>query len=235
MIWRARHLQDDRLYECYLAAQTGEAVDPRAAEHMADCESCQKRYAELSMFMSDLRADADAQVDEAFSGDHLRAQQAHILRRIEHLGHAARVISFPKHQPMDALHGESIRVAPRWLAAAAAAGLVVGVGVGTVLQSPFAHRTQHAPATAALTRPATTSSGAAQPAEVQPAAAQPVPVDVAPDPALMSASAPGIDANDDFLQQFEFEVERPLTPELRALDDLTPHAREIRFTTASYR
>ena len=225
MIWRARHLHDDRLYECYLAAQTGEPADPPAAEHLADCEACQERYAELSVFLSDLRADADAHVDDVFSGDALRAQQAHVLRRIEHLGHAARVISFPKNQPNGSLHGEAMRVAPRWLAAAAAAGLVVGVGVGTVLQSPFAHRVPKAAVAAAVAQPAATPLAVAQPATV----------DAVPDPAASAAGSSEIDANDEFLQQLELSVERPLTPELRALDDLTPHAREIAFTTTSYR
>src|SRR5262249_30741463 len=119
VMWRARHLQDDRLYECYVAGQTGEPVDPPSAEHLADCASCQDRLAELSAFMGDIRLEADAQIDEAYSADALHAQQAQILRRIEHLGHPAHVISFPKHQASGSAHGQALRVAPRWLAAAA--------------------------------------------------------------------------------------------------------------------
>ena len=30
---RARHLQDERLFDCYLAVQGGEILDPPVAEH----------------------------------------------------------------------------------------------------------------------------------------------------------------------------------------------------------
>ena len=30
----AEHLQDDHLFECYLAARAGEALDPPAADHI---------------------------------------------------------------------------------------------------------------------------------------------------------------------------------------------------------
>ncbi len=31
---RAHHLQDDRLFDCYLAVQSGELLDPPVAEHL---------------------------------------------------------------------------------------------------------------------------------------------------------------------------------------------------------
>ncbi|HEX4345963.1 MAG TPA: hypothetical protein VHZ73_00220 [Vicinamibacterales bacterium] len=220
-MWRARHLQDDRLYECYVARQTGEPVDPRAAEHLADCQACRERYAELSGFMGELRADADVEIDDAYSAEALRAQQSHILNRIEHLSHAARVISFPKHQATGSVPGETFRVAPRWLAAAAAAGLVVGVGVGTVLQSPFARR---APVKAAVT--------ASLPSQT---AGQPVAQPAAVEQATTPVSTNAVDASDEFFSALEVALQRSQTPELVALDDLTPHAREISFTSASYR
>jgi hypothetical protein len=228
VIWRARHLQDDRLYECYLAAQTGEAVDPPAAEHLADCQPCQERYAELTMVMSDLRADADAQVDEAFSAEALRAQQAHILRRIEHLGHAARVISFPKHQLNGSGHAESRLVAPRWLVAAAAAGLVVGVGVGTEVRSPLTHVAPQA-AISAPAAQAVTQQSAPQPV------AQPAAVDAGPASASVSEAAGPIDADDEFFLALGSALQRTETPELVAFEELTPHIREVRYTAANYR
>ena len=51
MIHRAHHLQDERLFDSYMAERNGEPVDPPIVEHLADCESCGTRYAELTAFM----------------------------------------------------------------------------------------------------------------------------------------------------------------------------------------
>ena len=93
---RARHLQDNRLFECYLAEQGGERVDPPTADHLADCADCRVRYADLSSFLAALRSEADEEIDTVFRPDDLRAQQQQIAHRLDHLGHAARVISFPQ-------------------------------------------------------------------------------------------------------------------------------------------
>ena len=37
MIGRAHHLQDDRLFECYLSGLDGAAVDRLVASHLAEC------------------------------------------------------------------------------------------------------------------------------------------------------------------------------------------------------
>ena len=73
---RALHLQDDRLFECYLAQRQGEAADPPAVEHLADCESCAARYTELALVMDGVRAEGDAEADEAFTSERLRARTA---------------------------------------------------------------------------------------------------------------------------------------------------------------
>src|SRR5262245_31562667 len=124
---RSHHLHDDRLLEHYTAERTGTPVDPPTAAHLTSCVVCLTRYEALQDILRSVSTEAAAQADEIFTADRLKRQQQHILRRIEHLGHPARVISFPR-------LGRSIaggtRVAPRWLAAAAAAGLFVGVAVG---------------------------------------------------------------------------------------------------------
>jgi hypothetical protein len=213
--FRARHLDDERLYECYVAGQTGDALDPVAADHLADCVSCQGRYAELASFAGALRTEADAEIDALFPADALLAQQTQIARRIEHLGHAARVISFPHHQASAAGGKHTWGVAPRWLAVAAAAGLVIGVGVGSIglgrisqsLSIPHGHTIF--------------SSAPARPAAV-------VPVSMPATSAPPAASDPkDADRSDEFLQELEFALERPRTRELRALDELTPHVREV--------
>ncbi|HKB13537.1 MAG TPA: hypothetical protein VKD69_22880, partial [Vicinamibacterales bacterium] len=92
---RAHHLHDEKLLDCYLTERAGDGMDPPSAEHLADCGVCSGRYAELSAFMDGLRRDGDADADIVFTAERLRAQQQQIARRIEHVGHPARVISFP--------------------------------------------------------------------------------------------------------------------------------------------
>ena len=92
---RGHHLQEERLFDCYLAARGGEALDPPVAEHLTDCDDCGARYAELTEFMETLSTEAATEADAVFSPERLRAQRMHISRRLEHLGHPARVITFP--------------------------------------------------------------------------------------------------------------------------------------------
>src|SRR5919202_1212118 len=126
----ARHLHDERLFDCYLAERAGEAVDPPSAEHLADCDACAVRYTELVQFMNTLRAEGQAEADAIFTPERLRAQQQQIARRIEHAARPARVISFPGHFVRRTISASTSRTAPRWVAAAAAAGLLIGIAVG---------------------------------------------------------------------------------------------------------
>ena len=97
----------------------------------------------------------------------------------------------------------SSRSAPRWVAAAAAAGLFVGVAVGASYH--VARAVQAAGASAA----------ARWPRHDAPVAARSV------DPARRSS------ADDAFLSDLEIALERPHTRELQAFDALTPHVREV--------
>jgi anti-sigma factor RsiW len=205
--FRARHLPEECLFECYLAEHGGEALAPTAAEHLTDCPECHARYVDLRTFMDGLRTQADAELDEVFPAERLRAQQQQIARRLEHLAHPARVISFPGHPPDQHAAVPRSRVAMQWVGAAAAAGLLLGVGLGTYLYP-----------NASLNGPESTvaSSPASRPAA--PAAAPVV---------LTGAPEPVIDT-EQFLSELELALERPHTPELLALDAMTPHVREIR-------
>jgi anti-sigma factor RsiW len=210
-MFRAHHLHDDRLFDCYLAELSGETPDPRAADHLADCSDCSGRYAELSRFMDALRSEGRSEGDEIFTADRLRAQQQAIARRIEHIGRPARVISFPGGSTARTIASKTSRVAPRWVAAAAAAGIFVGAALGTSYEwtrgvssgfgraaaSGFGRTPTHA---RAMTEPVATR-GSDQ-------------ADVASDEA--------------FLSELEIALDRPRTPELRAYDALTPHFKEIK-------
>lgn len=204
MMGWSRHLHDDRLHDCYLAARAGEAPDLRAAEHLAECGACATRYRALVDMLDAIGRDAAQEADEVFSAERLQHQRDVILRRLEPTARPARVISFPGHAPVPS--PVSSRIATRWLAAAAAAGLFVGVAVGgTFMPSGLA------PANARASAP---------PVRVS----TPVPA-----PRVSAPAVPVSDTIDDdrFLRELEVALQRPHTRELLSFDSLTPHAREI--------
>ena len=207
---REHHLQEDRLFDCYLTVQSGENLDPPVAEHLADCDESGGRYSELRQFMESLSIEATAETDELFPADRLRAQRQQINWKIEHLGHPARVISFPSRAGGHHVGSSGPRPARRWIAAAAAAGLFVGVGTGLLLDwervpgrrtaGVFARQT-------VLTATQGREGRIAGPLEI---------------------SLPDRSAEDKaFLSELELAGERPRIRELSAVDALTPHVREI--------
>ncbi|OFW18137.1 MAG: hypothetical protein A3F69_03245 [Acidobacteria bacterium RIFCSPLOWO2_12_FULL_66_10] len=202
MIYRARHLQDDRLFECYLAERHGEPMDLPAAEHLADCGPCGSRYADLATFMEALRRDGEAEADAVFTPDWLKTQQQQIAHRLEHVGRPARVISFPEPSARRAMTASVSRTAPRWVAAAAAAGLFVGVALTASYEwgSQARAARQRIALDAATPRPRVT-------------------------PAVGRVESNA--ADEAFLSELEFALERPHTRELLAFDALTPHVREV--------
>jgi hypothetical protein len=200
-----QHLLEDRLFECYLAERAGERPDPPSAEHLADCEPCAERYADLTAFMARLQAEGTAEADAVFTQDRLKAQHQRIVERLLHVAHPARIIRFPGRRSVDFVrrsmttstsHGSS-----RWIAAAAAAGLFIGVAVGASYNYG-AH------------------SGLSQAF---------VPQVVAPllSPVAVRGDNKQSAADDAFLSDLEIALERPHTRELLAFDAFTPHVREV--------
>jgi hypothetical protein len=202
---RAQHLHDDRLFDCYLAVRDGDTLDPPVAEHLTDCDDCTERYSELTRFMDGLKNEASAETDAIFTAERLRAQRQQIDRRLDHLGHPARVITFPGRAAGHPVAGV-VRPARRWIAAAAAAGLFIGVGTGLFINWEGVRRPGPRAATALahqtlLTAPAT-------------------PIEAArPDPSDADVV--------DFLSEIEQAGDRPRIRELLAVDALTPHVREV--------
>jgi hypothetical protein len=205
MISLTRHLHQDRLHECYLADRRGDELDPRAAEHLADCDACASRFQELADFLDGIRGEGEAEADEIFTPERLDHQRAQILHRVEHLHRSAHVISFPGRVSRD-VTGAVRRVSPRWLAAAAAAGLLVGVAVGGTFSGKASAPRTGAPVTAAAPSPAAT-----------------------PAPAMrVSPPTENVALDDDrFLQELEIVLERPQTRELMPIDAWTPHIRQV--------
>jgi len=202
VIHRGRHLQEDRLFDSYLAERGGAPIDPPIAEHLADCTDCSARYAELSSFMDTLRTEGDAEADAVFTPERLRAQQQQIARRIAQVGRPARVLSFPGRIVRRTIDASTARPSPRWVATAAAAGLFIGVAVGASYQWSASSRSALLVRNTAASRLAPVATRGSSPAEVA--------------------------ADEAFLSDLEIALERPHTRELQAFDALTPHVREIK-------
>jgi hypothetical protein len=168
--------------------------------HLGVCPACRTRFASFSGWLDDVRVDAAAEADEVFPADRLAAQYAQIFRRIEAGERPARVIAFPKFSaPLTSRSSH----ASRWIAAAAAAGLIVGVGVGQMMDLRHLGQTGAASIEARLSKPG-------GPAVLPPAA----------------ASIPGTSGDEAFLSDLDASLSRPSVPELRAIDDFTPRVGE---------
>ena len=119
VVLRRGHLSESALVEVWSSG-----VRPAHLDH---CDICAERALEMSHWLEDVQTLGRADADAVFSGERLNAQRGQILQRLEQLDRPAKVISFParKKRTADALEGR--RVNPGWLAAAAAAGLTIGV------------------------------------------------------------------------------------------------------------
>lgn len=166
--------------------------------HLDDCVACRARFADFSAWLESIRVDAITQADESFSAERLAAQQAQIFRRLEAAGRPARVIAFPRFaQPLTSRTSH----VSRWIAAAAAAGLIVGVGVGQMMDLRHSLMAPNVSAVRARVANAPASAGG--------------------DPRVQTVGAIRDEA---FLSELDASLSRTAVPELRALDGLTPRA-----------
>lgn len=205
---RSGHLEEEQLLECYVAGRTGEPLNPRLAEHLDTCAACADQYQDLTIQLEDVRRDGTAEADAVFGPDVLARQQAQIARRLEHIHRSAKVIAFPGRDasPSGPRAGQ---LTTRWIAAAAAAGLFIGVAVGGYLGPErlrsSSGRTTNPSSAMAVQRPA-------QPGAV-----------------LVNSTQPAAAADEDaFMMELELALARPQPRELAAFDALTPHVRDIR-------
>jgi hypothetical protein len=183
-----RHLTDDELIERCLAGET----------HDGDgCGSCEARQADLATLLHEIGDSATQEADAAFSAERLSRQHARILQRIEQDGRPGRLIAFPNH----GAEGVPLRARPssRWIAAAAVAGLVIGLLAGH-LAHDLPGTVNDAPV---LTRVTDASGG------------------------TLRAVATTF-SEDEFLGQIESIAERPGGEALLPLHDLTPRAWEVK-------
>lgn len=106
-----------------------EPPDRATASHLESCARCRRERDRLAARLAATRAAARAAADTAFTPADLERQRHSILERIGRLGAAARVLPFPAAAPAAS---RPVPPAPdrRWVLAAAAAGLILGIGVG---------------------------------------------------------------------------------------------------------
>ncbi len=121
------HLSDTRLHELRETAT--------ANPHLASCAACQARLTELDRFTSAVQVAAEAGFADAFPETRVNTSRHRILQAVERLNGPAQIVTFPG-VPFAAARP---RTRPRWMTAAAA-GLVLGLGLGrlTHLVTPAA-------------------------------------------------------------------------------------------------
>ncbi len=126
MTWFSRHLDPAALGVAVL----GDGTDLRTEGHLASCARCRRERDRIALLLRDVRAGADAAIEAAFSPADLERQHHAVLQRIARNGGAARVLRFPHGPDERPIAGR--RADSRWLAAAAVAGLLLGVAAGQV-------------------------------------------------------------------------------------------------------
>jgi hypothetical protein len=139
------------------------------------------------------RAAACAEADAHFDERALETQRHKILDRLAHLGQPAKVIRFPKAPQGDLPIGGVNR---RWISVAAAAGLIIGL-LGGQLVNLVPQQTRRLAPMATSIAPSAPSSG----------------------PAFVPVS---MTADDGLLGEIELVMQVRAAGELRALDEFTP-------------
>jgi hypothetical protein len=188
---RTAHLSDDRLVELYFT----ETPSAREQQHLGACHDCDGRRAEIAHLLDETAQASAEDLDVAFPAETLAKQQLEILARAETATGPAHVIAFPTASPAAGVIART-RSTARWVAAAAAAGLVVGVAAGRAGRDVDAR------------------VGAGLVPSVQ------VRQDGAPSMQAVSSTL----SDDEFLIELENAIESQGGGALRALDELTPRA-----------
>lgn len=188
---RMRHLSDEDLL-ALIESATSDA-------HLDGCDRCATRHAELLCLIAEIDV-VHAEADAVFDEERLLHQRTHILRRLDRNNGPAKVLRFPAAADGErAIHVMSA-AARRWVAAAAIAGVLVGIFSGRLLtrraeSDGDAMRTPRTIAVARIASPAI------------------VPADL----------RSGVD--EILLDEVESALAQPRVTELVAIDAITPAAR----------
>lgn len=210
------HPADDRLIALYFDDE-GTGSDERRAvrQHLHGCETCTWRYTELTAPLQLLRRDAASEADEVFTPARLDAQRARILDRLEGTSDASRVIPFPAATPRLLDRSVVRRPLTRWVAAAAAAGLLIGVMAGRLLD--------------------TGADQIASPAFMARSAKSTVIPPRAADRLVPAVSSDVVEGDEVMLREIDLAVQSQRIQALSALDEMTPHLRTEAMLARSLR
>jgi hypothetical protein len=126
--WGLPHLSDESLLELHALLTAGQqTVAARYLRHVRRCEACAARLESVRADAAALGRDVAASLDARITPAHLERQFDVVMRRLD--GHSGRVLSFPA-SGHRAPRPQPLR---RWVAMAAAAGLLIGIGAGRLL------------------------------------------------------------------------------------------------------
>ena len=196
-----RHVSDTDLMAVWTDSHLGEYPQTAAGAHVRGCSSCRSRLASLSSWLDGLRSDARQEADEVFPRERLVAQHGQILRRLEAMERPARVLAFPRFAKAISVRDVGRQ---RWIAAAAVAGLVVGIGLGQTFHF----------------------GGSQRSAETQARAVTPGTVERASRGGIVLTPVAG-GSDEMFLYDSEVSLSSERIPEsLRSLHEITPSARD---------
>ena len=147
MIWNIRlrrHISDATLIEWWALAD----LPPDLVHHLEACPRCSQRRDDLVDMLNGLGAGATAEAEAELTPGRLQDQRRRIMRRLATLVGSeapAKVLRFPARiRPTPTVISRN-----RWLPAAMAAGLLVGVVAGRLLDFGTADRAENVVAVAA--------------------------------------------------------------------------------------
>ncbi len=193
---RAPHLTDREVTRAVVEADGAHPVAAVDA-HLAECTQCAARVRALQSDLDRLATAAEAAFDHDLAPWRLVRQRRRIMHRIQLAAggqSTARILRFPALSSPAGTRGQPSR---RWLSLAAAAGLLLTVGIGQVLD------------------------GRRQPPAPNPGAA-----DALSQPIIGPASGPPqAVADEQFMRELEEALTSSRVTPLVALDEMTPRVR----------
>ena len=164
--------------------------------HLAHCPACDTRYETLSAEFDATRDAALAEADAVCTADRMERQRDRILRRVDALHAGPRVLPFPA-AIQNGHAAPQPRVFRRWVAAAAVAGLLVGLGAGRMIFNGAS--------TTATTADARQQAAPGAPASLRQA------------PTMRALHVEPAVNDEEFLSEIEMATAAPRTRELRAI------------------
>ncbi len=220
------HLTEDEL----VALATGETDAPEPLGHAEQCPKCEAALVETTDALDLVRQEAVAGFDDVFTSERLQTQRRRISHRLATLVGAeapAKVIRFPF--SVRPLPQTAVRTG-RWVWAATAAGLVIGVGAGQLMHFHDVPLTDQ--------NSASDIAIAQGPQTVAPTYDMTGTVELPPLGNGLRHAADGqasltlddfdeIMGNEDFLADDDLELTSFLVSELESIDALTPHVGDL--------